>query len=104
MTGAEIAWRTLRFERVEEPCIIACWMMKRDFLRRYAEHLRSLTDLSLDRTLCIGHFALPSFMAGYTRWCYQSYLAALLLYPVHFRRFSGIEGEKARAHNLAIRE
>ena len=36
MTGAEIAWRTLSQERVEEPCIVASWMMKRDFFRHYA--------------------------------------------------------------------
>jgi hypothetical protein len=36
LKGAEIAWRTLRRERVEEPCIIAAWMMKREFFRRYA--------------------------------------------------------------------
>src|SRR5512136_2760065 len=36
MTGAEVAWRTLRREQLEEPCIIGCWMMKRDFFRRYA--------------------------------------------------------------------
>jgi hypothetical protein len=36
MTGVEIAWRTLRRERVGEPCIIAAWVMKREFYRRYA--------------------------------------------------------------------
>jgi hypothetical protein len=198
MTGAEIAWRTLRRERLEEPCIIGCWMMKRDFFRHYsgvqdiyddavrtsveafaasgcnlnpqfimpspiwelracdpfslppkpwvdhelekpnttitpedirdeieripdadkqleafdqsreaasyARRLKSLTDMSGDRTLYIGAFGLPSFMSGYTRWSYESYLSALLLYPEHFRRFFRIEGEKARAVNLAIRE
>lgn len=198
MTGAEVAWRTLRREKLDEPCIIGCWMMKRDFFRRYAgvediyadpvltaveafaasgcnlnpqfimpspiwelraadpyrlppkpwvdheiekpnttitpedirtqieetpdadrqlasfdvarearayaERLRSLTDMSRDRTLYIGSFGLPSFMAGYTRWSYDSYLAALLLYPDHFRRFFRIEGEKARARNMAVRE
>ncbi len=36
MTGTEVAWRTLQRERVEEPCIIAAWIMKRDFFRHYA--------------------------------------------------------------------
>lgn len=36
MTGVEIAWRTLNLERVEEPCIAAAWIMKRDFFRHYA--------------------------------------------------------------------
>ena len=36
MTGAEIAWRTLRREKLEEPCIIGTWMMKREFFRHYA--------------------------------------------------------------------
>ena len=36
MTGVEIAWRTLNMERVEEPCILASWTMKRDFYRPYA--------------------------------------------------------------------
>jgi hypothetical protein len=198
VTGAEVAWRTLRREIVDEPCIIGCWMMKRDFFTRYAgvgdiyadpvrtaveafaeagcnlnpqfimpspiwelracdpfnlppkpwvEHeletpdsaitaedirdeleglpeaevelagfdekrearayagrLKTLTDMSRERTLYIGSFGLPSFMAGYTRWSYESYLTALVLYPGHFRRFFRIEAEKARAHNLAIRE
>ena len=36
MTGAETAWRTLNMEAVDEPCIVASWMMKRDFFRHYA--------------------------------------------------------------------
>ena len=36
MTGAEIAWRTLNMEQVDEPCIVASWIMKRDFFRHYA--------------------------------------------------------------------
>lgn len=35
MTGVEIAWRTLNLEKVNEPCIVASWMMKRDFFRHY---------------------------------------------------------------------
>jgi hypothetical protein len=35
MTGVEVAWRTLTRERVEEPCIICGWVMKRDFFRHY---------------------------------------------------------------------
>ncbi len=33
MTGEEIAWHTLAMERVEQPCIIASWCMKREFFR-----------------------------------------------------------------------
>ena len=36
MTGAEIAWKTLRRERVNEPCIIGAWIMKREFFSRYS--------------------------------------------------------------------
>ena len=32
-TGEEIAWRTLKKERLEEPCIIASWCMKREFFQ-----------------------------------------------------------------------
>ena len=32
-TGEEIAWRTLKKERVEEPCIVASWCMKREFFQ-----------------------------------------------------------------------
>ena len=31
--GEEIAWRTLNRERVEEPCIITSWCMKREFFQ-----------------------------------------------------------------------
>lgn len=198
MTGAEIAWRTLRRETVSEPCIIGAWMMKREFFRRYAgvsdiyrnpvqtavdafaaagcnlnpqfimpspyqEHracspfnlptaadsgkaavetaethsltaedvrddierrledefepdefdtdgtaqeyatrLIDLRSMSRDRTLYISNFAMPSFMAGYSRWTYVSYLSALLLYTDHFRRFFMHEAERARARNKAI--
>ena len=36
MNGEEIAWRTLNQERVEEPCIMASWVMKREFFRKLA--------------------------------------------------------------------
>lgn len=36
MSGAEIAWRTLNMERTDEPCIAACWIMKRAFFAHYA--------------------------------------------------------------------
>jgi GNAT superfamily N-acetyltransferase len=32
-SGEEIAWRTLKKEHVEEPCIIASWCMKREFFQ-----------------------------------------------------------------------
>ena len=35
MTGAEVAWRTLNREPIDEPCIIGAWMMKHDFYRQY---------------------------------------------------------------------
>jgi uroporphyrinogen-III decarboxylase len=60
--------------------------------------------MSGERTLYIGGFGIPSFQAGYTRWSYESYLAALSLYPDHFRRFFLIEAEKARLRNEAVRE
>ena len=198
MTGVEVAWRTLQRERVEEPCLIGCWMMKRDFFRHYAgvdnvyadpvrtaveayansgcnlnpqfimpspnhEHLAcdpfqmpepkpggttlkypqtevtpeqvrddiealpdpetlaqgfsieaqaedyarrllSLRALSRDRTLYISRFGMPGFMGGYTRWNYESYLAALYLYPDHLRRYFRYLGEQGRLYNLAVVE
>ncbi|MBI4551145.1 MAG: hypothetical protein HY710_02670 [Candidatus Latescibacteria bacterium] len=198
MTGVEIAWRTLQREHVEEPCLICCWVMKREFFRQYAgvddiyadpvrtaveafansgcnlnpqfimpsphhEHLACdpfhvpesasgnvslsyprtdvtpeqvrddiealpdpetlgrdfdldaaarnyaqrllrLREMSGDRTLYIGSFGMPSFMGGYTRWNYESYLSALYLYPEHFRRYFWHGGEWGRLYNLAIAE
>lgn len=34
MKGMEIAWRTLNMERVEEPCILSCWVMNGEFFSR----------------------------------------------------------------------
>lgn len=198
MTGVEVAWRTLARERVEEPCIICAWVMKRDFFRHYAgvediyadaartaveayanagcnlnpqfimpspihehlacdpfnvpqpspngaslnyprtdvtpeqvrddleqlpdpatlakgfevessarsyaEYLLRLRAMSQDRTLYIGGFGMPSFMGGYTRWSYESYLAALYLYPEHLRRYFWYMGEQGRLYNLAVVE
>jgi hypothetical protein len=44
MTGVEIAWRTLRREKVGEPCIITAWVMKREFFQRYG----GVTDIYAD--------------------------------------------------------
>lgn len=195
MTGAETAWKTLSRDQVDEPCIIAAWMMKRDFFRkyaavddiyadpvataveafanagcnlnpqfimpspfqehracnprsiptespreiervrdrrpmpedvfddvdraldsepesdglrrdeagdRYARNLLELRERSNDRTLYIGGFAMPSFMSGYTRWTYESYLSALLLDPDRFKRYFMWLGKAAREKNEAI--
>ena len=196
MTGVEVAWRTLQRERVEEPCLIACWMMKRGFFRRYggvqniygnpvqtaveafanagcnlnpqfilpspthehracdpfnlpsvdqenvplskllksvtpeqvrddveklpekgtlasefdirgtaneyAERLLKLRQLSGNRTLYISGFGGPSFMGGYTKWSYESYLSALLLYPEHLRKYYEYSAEFAKLRNVAI--
>jgi hypothetical protein len=197
MTGAEVAWRTLSREPVQEPCIIGAWMMKRDFFRRYAgitdiyanpvetaveafasagcnlnpqfimpspfqehlacdpfniptepwkgietvrtkqlspedvrddidaflsahtndaayditqagneyaERLVKLRNLSRDRTLYIGHFAMPAFMSGYSKWTYESYLSALILYPDHFKAYFMALAQEARFFNQAIAE
>lgn len=201
MTGAEIAWRTLNMERVEEPCIVASWMMKRDFFRhyagvediyadpvrtvvdafanaganlnpqfimpspghehiatgpesvvgakitvpksapqhsghddvtpesvrdeidampdpdtvgrdfdldgaarKYAEPLLKRREMSRDRTLFISGFGCPSVMGGYTRWGYDNYLAALVLYPESFRKYFALGGENGRLHNCAAVE
>ena len=34
MKGAEVAWRTLALERLEEPCIVGSWIMKGDYYTR----------------------------------------------------------------------
>ena len=34
MQGLEVAWRTLAQERVAEPCILGCWVMKGDYYSR----------------------------------------------------------------------
>jgi len=196
MTGAEVAWRTLNREPIEEACIISCWMMKREFFRHYAgvqdiyanpvrtavdafaeagcnlnpqfimpspieehcacdpfhlppkpwrapkrltihedispeqvrddldqmaeagettdaqgmesamqayaERLLDLRSMSQDRTLYIGGFGMPSFMGGYTRWTYEGYLSALVLYPDHFRRYFDLQGKNARRYNQAL--
>ena len=197
MTGAEVAWRTLSREPVEDPCIIGAWMMKRDFFRRYAgvsniysdavetaveafasagcnlnpqfimpspfeehlacdpfnvpnepssrietvrtkqlspedvrndidaylssptnhassdiaeigreyaERLVHLRGLSRDETLYIGHFAMPAFMSGYSKWTYESYLSALILYPEHFKAYFMALAEEAKSYNQAISE
>ncbi len=196
MTGAEVAWRTLAREKLNEPCIIGAWIMKRAFFqhfagieniyrdavattveaianagcnlnpqfimpspleehracdpanlpvgaekaravaqprseltpedirdeietlpdpetlsreydtestaREYAERLIRLRGLSRDRTLYISGFGMPSFMSGYTRWTYESYLSALYLYPRHLGRHFRFLAEKARLHNMAV--
>ena len=192
MTGVEIAWRTLQREHIEEPCIIAAWVMKREFYRKYAgvndiysdpvktavdayaeagsnlnpqfimphpvhghracdpdqpnsplssapksltpeqvrddidalpdpsalserfdlqaevkeyaERLLLLRAMSNDKTLYISGFGGPSFMGGYTKWSYESYLSALLLYPAYLERYYQYCGEAARLRNLAIVE
>lgn len=197
MTGVEIAWRTLNLERVNEPCLIASWAMKRDFYRHfsgvsdiyadpvptvaeafanaganlncqfimpspfeehlacdpfnlptkprldgshleprditaedvrdeceslpdpsslerefnveqqaqaYAERLLSLRRLSGERTLHIGHFWMPAFMAGYSYWTYESFLSALILYPESLRAMFHLNATSSRLHNLAVAE
>lgn len=70
--------------------------------REYAERLLGLRAMSQERTLYIANFAMPSFMAGYSRWTYVSYLSALLLYTDHFREFFMHEAGAARTRNEAI--
>jgi hypothetical protein len=67
-----------------------------------ADELITLRNLSRDRTLYISGFAMPSFMAGYSRWTYISYLSALLLYSDHFKSFFMYEAKAARERNRAI--
>ena len=68
----------------------------------YAKRLIDPRKLSRDRTLYIGGFGMPSFMSGYTKWSYESYLSALLLYPDHLRSYFTALGENARQANTAI--
>ena len=69
---------------------------------KYAERLMHLTKLSRERTLYIGGFGMPSFMGGYTRWGYVSYLSSLYMYSEHMNRFFALAGEQARLRNEAI--
>jgi mycothiol synthase len=46
--GEEIAWRTLNKERVEEPCIISAWCMKRAFFQSLSHQDNIYTEDSPD--------------------------------------------------------
>ncbi|MBT3380348.1 MAG: hypothetical protein HN742_32310 [Lentisphaerae bacterium] len=70
--------------------------------RSYAERLLDLRQRSENRTLYISSFGMPSFMGGYSKWTYESYLEALVLYPAHMKRYFDYLGEHARLRNVAI--
>jgi len=70
--------------------------------RDYAAPLLDLRARSRDRTLFIAGFGMPSFMGGYGKWTYESYLAALQLYPDHLKRYFDLMAANARLRNLAI--
>ena len=72
--------------------------------KEYAERLLLLRRMSKDRTLYISGFEGASFMGGYTKWSYESYLSALVLYPNYLRRYYEYCAESARPRNLAIVE
>lgn len=70
--------------------------------RNYAERLLELRRRSGDHTLYINGFGMPAFMGGYSKWTYESYLQALLLYPSHMKRYFDYLGEHARLRNVGI--
>lgn len=68
----------------------------------YARPLRQLRDLARGAILFINGFGQTDFMGPYTAWGFESYLAAIALYPDHIARYYAYTGEQARLRNLAI--
>ena len=63
------------------------------------QHRMKATD---DHVLAIGGYGIPNFMAGYTLWGYENYLAAIALYPEAMGRYFHHTAVHARLHNRAI--
>jgi len=62
-------------------------------------HRMAATD---DEVLAIGGFGMPSFMGGYGRWGYESYLMTIASYPEAMKRYFHHGALRGRLQNLAI--
>ena len=68
----------------------------------YAATLQAHMDLLGPDVLVIDSYGQADFMGGYTRWGYESYLAALALYPDAMRRYFHHTAMRGRLQNQAI--
>lgn len=68
----------------------------------YVQPLLHRMEATGDAVLTIGGFGMPNFMAGYSRWGYENYLAALACYPQAMRRYYHHTALRGRLLNTAI--
>ncbi|MBM3213285.1 GNAT family N-acetyltransferase, partial [Candidatus Poribacteria bacterium] len=65
-TGEEVAWRTLQKERVQEPCIITGWCMKRQFFQALAHcnniYTEEAPDIVIEAFIRAGANLCPQFI------------------------------------------
>ena len=89
-TGEEIAWRTLKKEKVSEPCIVTAWCMKREFFQELTHrkdiYTKDAPELVMEAFIRAGanlcpQFIMPSPVADREHMAYDPFSAVEALKP-----------------------
>lgn len=92
-TGEEIAWRTLNKERVEEPCILSAWCMKRAFFQ-------SLTHRDDIYTEDAPEIVIEAFIRAGANLCPQFIMPSPTLEHVAYDPFTAAREAKTKSNPM----